>query len=35
MRVLDIDKFPQSGNYKTIGGFMMFMLRKIPNAPIR
>ncbi len=35
MRVLDIDEFPQSGNYETIGGFMMFMLRKIPNAPTR
>ena len=23
MRVLDIDDFPQSGNYETIGGFMM------------
>ncbi|UYU31527.1 hemolysin family protein [Siccibacter colletis] len=31
MRVLDIDDFPQSGNYETIGGFMMFMLRKIPK----
>lgn len=31
MRVLDIDEFPQSGNYETIGGFMMFMLRKIPK----
>ena len=31
MRVLDIDQFPQSGNYETIGGFMMFMLRKIPK----
>ena len=31
MRVLDIDEFPQSGNYETIGGFMMFILRKIPK----
>ena len=31
MRVLDIDEFPQSGNYETIGGFMMIMLRKIPK----
>lgn len=28
---LHIDEFPQSGNYETIGGFMMFMLRKIPK----
>ena len=31
MRVLHIDDFPQSGNYETIGGFMMYMLRKIPK----
>jgi CBS domain containing-hemolysin-like protein len=31
MRVLDIDEFPQSTNYETIGGFMMFILRKIPK----
>lgn len=31
MRALHIDEFPQSGNYETIGGFMMFMLRKIPK----
>lgn len=31
MRVLDIDEFPQQENYETIGGFMMFMLRKIPK----
>jgi len=31
MRVLDIDDFPQSGNYETIGGYMMYMLRKIPK----
>ncbi len=30
MRVLDIDEFPQAGNYETIGGFMLlYMLRKI------
>ena len=32
MRVLDIDEFPQSGNHETIGGFMMFMLRKNPET---
>ena len=31
MRVLHIDEFPQSGNYETIGGFTMYMLRKIPK----
>ena len=31
MRLLHIDEFPQSDNYETIGGFMMFMLRKIPK----
>ena len=31
MRVLQIEAFPQAGNYETIGGFMMFMLRKIPK----
>ncbi|MCX8958253.1 hemolysin family protein [Erwinia psidii] len=31
MRVLHIDEFPHSGNYETIGGFMMYMLRKIPK----
>ncbi|VFP87498.1 hemolysin family protein [Candidatus Erwinia haradaeae] len=31
MRVLQIDSFPHSENYETIGGFMMFMLRKIPK----
>lgn len=31
MRVLHIDEFPQTGNYETIGGFMMYMLRKIPK----
>ena len=31
MRALDIDEFPDSDNYETIGGFMMYMLRKIPK----
>lgn len=31
MHVLGIDNFPQEGNYETIGGFMMYMLRKIPK----
>ncbi|MGL5758930.1 hemolysin family protein [Plesiomonas sp.] len=31
MRALNIDEFPDSDNYETIGGFMMFMLRKIPK----
>ncbi|MFD0966906.1 hemolysin family protein [Seminibacterium arietis] len=31
MRVLDIEKFPNSENYETIGGFMIYMLRKIPK----
>ncbi|MDC9613678.1 hemolysin family protein [Xenorhabdus khoisanae] len=31
MRVLDIDNFPDSSNYETIAGFMMFRLRKIPK----
>lgn len=31
MRVLDIDDFPHSGSYETIGGFMMYTLRKIPK----
>lgn len=31
MRALDIDEFPHSENYETIGGFMMYMLRKIPK----
>ncbi len=31
MRVLDISAFPHSDNYETIGGFMMYMLRKIPK----
>jgi len=30
-RALDIDEFPNDANYETIGGFMMFMLRKIPK----
>lgn len=31
MRALDIDDFPHSDNYETIGGFMMYTLRKIPK----
>ncbi|AWF41082.1 hemolysin family protein [Proteus mirabilis] len=31
MRALDIDDFPDSSNYETIAGFMMFRLRKIPK----
>lgn len=31
MRALEIDQFPNSENYETIGGFMMYMLRKIPK----
>lgn len=30
-RVLDIETFPNSENYETIGGFMMYMLRKVPK----
>lgn len=31
MRALDIEEFPAAENYETIGGFMMYMLRKIPK----
>ena len=31
MRELDIMDFPNSQNYETIGGFMMYTLRKIPK----
>ncbi|WP_439241178.1 MULTISPECIES: hemolysin family protein [unclassified Lonepinella] len=31
MRYLDIPAFPSDENYETIGGFMMYMLRKIPK----
>ncbi|MDE9590531.1 transporter associated domain-containing protein, partial [Xenorhabdus bovienii] len=31
LRVLEIDDFPDSSNYETIAGFMMFRLRKIPK----
>jgi CBS domain containing-hemolysin-like protein len=31
MRVLEIESFPETENYETISGFMMFMLRKIPK----
>ncbi|SET36720.1 hemolysin family protein [Thorsellia anophelis] len=30
-RVLGIDEFPDTDNYETIGGFMMYKLRKIPK----
>ncbi|EKT61567.1 hemolysin family protein [Providencia sneebia] len=30
-RVLDIDEFPDFSNYETIGGFMMYRLRKVPK----
>ncbi|QLB13657.1 CBS domain containing-hemolysin-like protein [Bisgaardia hudsonensis] len=31
MRALNIDEFPDEENYETIGGFMMYILRKIPK----
>ena len=31
MRALEIEEFPHAENYETIGGFMMYMLRKIPK----
>ncbi|QSX33416.1 HlyC/CorC family transporter [Shewanella avicenniae] len=31
MRAFNIDEFPQSQNYETVAGFMMYMLRKIPK----
>ena len=31
MRALDIVEFPNSENYETIAGFMMYSLRKIPK----
>ena len=31
MRALDIVDFPNSENYETLGGFMMYMQRKIPK----
>lgn len=31
MRVLNIEEFPNSENYETIAGFMMYSLRKIPK----
>ncbi|QEH17282.1 hemolysin family protein [Histophilus somni] len=30
-RALEINEFPDEENYETIGGFMMYMLRKIPK----
>ena len=31
MRALDIEEFPNSENYETIAGLMMYSLRKIPK----
>ncbi|KFZ36102.1 membrane protein [Shewanella mangrovi] len=31
MRAFNIDEFPQSQNYETVAGFMMYMLRKFPK----
>ncbi len=31
MRALNIDEFPNSANFETIGGFMMYTLRRIPK----
>ena len=31
MLALDIEEFPNSENYETIAGFMMYSLRKIPK----
>lgn len=31
IRVFDIETFPDSENYETIGGFLMYMLRRIPH----
>ncbi len=31
MRALGIESFPGEENYETVGGFMMYMLRKIPK----
>ena len=31
MRALDFEEFPNSENYETIAGFMMYSLRKIPK----
>lgn len=33
IRVLSIDEFPRAENYETIGGFMMYMLRKSLSVP--
>jgi CBS domain containing-hemolysin-like protein len=30
-RVLEIDEFPDEDNYETLGGFLMYRLRKIPK----
>lgn len=34
-RALDLDGMPDDTNYETVGGFMMFMLRKIPKRTDR
>lgn len=31
MRILNIEKFPDTASYETIAGFMMYILRKIPK----
>ena len=31
MQVFGIEEFPESQNYETIGGFLTFMLRRIPH----
>jgi len=31
MNVFGIEEFPNSGSYETIGGFLTYMLRRIPN----
>ena len=31
MHVFEIEDFPESQNYETIGGFLTFMLRRIPH----
>ena len=31
MHVFEIEDFPESQNYETVGGFLTFMLRRIPH----
>ena len=31
LHVFEIEEFPESENYETIGGFLTFMLRRIPH----